>query len=239
MDMPGLQESRLEMLRIEDFARAHTFTFNQSFNSLGMELGSANLRTKHVLVELEERPGSDGNPATLYEVQNISIRPNPVAPSGDVIMDELFKGINHSYGEWERMARETPKVQGLLIVICELRNHVKVALCRSSADENHPADRRMSTGLGWSSQLGLLPYPSLAIFDHDSHLLTIKELTGKGIVFRLIKDVRKPGILEKKGENWVWKELTFPQLRADYGVTSLTAEMLQPELRILLSQRRS
>ncbi len=94
----------------------------------------------------------------------------------------------------------------------------------------------MSTGLGWSSQLGLLPYPSSAIFGRNSYLSTIKELTGKGIVFRVIKDVRKPGILEKKGENWVWKELTFPQLRADYGVTFLTAEMLQPELRILLSQ---
>ncbi|KJA16174.1 hypothetical protein HYPSUDRAFT_47598 [Hypholoma sublateritium FD-334 SS-4] len=217
MDMPGLRESRLEMLRIEDFARAHTFTFNQSFNSLGTELRRADLRTKHLLVELEERPGNDGNPATLYEVQNISIRPNPVAPSGDIIMDELFKGINHSYGEWERMARETPKVQGLLIVIY----------------------RRLSTGLGWSSQLGLLPYPSPTLFGRDSYLSTIKELTGKGIVFRLIKDVRKPGVLEKKGENWVWKELTFPQLRVEYGVNSLTAIMLQPELSILLSQMRS
>ncbi len=99
IDMPGIQESRLEMLRIEDFARAHTFTFNESLNSLGMELPRPDLRTKHVLVELEERPGNDGNPATLYEVQNISIRSNPVAPSSDVIMDELFKGINHSYGE--------------------------------------------------------------------------------------------------------------------------------------------
>lgn len=110
MDMPGLQESRLEMLRIEDFARAHTFTFNQSFNSLGMELGSANLRTKHVLVELEERPGSDGNPATLYEVQNISIRPNPVAPSGDVIMDELSRAsitATESGREWPERPRKS------------------------------------------------------------------------------------------------------------------------------------
>ena len=128
IDMPGIQESRLEMLRIEDFARAHTFTFNESLNSLGMELPRADLRTKHVLVELEERPGNDGNPAKLYEVQDVSVRPNPVAPSGDVIMDELFKGINHSYGEWERMAKETPNVQGLLIIVCELQNRVKVVI---------------------------------------------------------------------------------------------------------------
>ena len=48
----------------------------------------------------------------------------------------------------------------------------------------------MSTGLGWSSQLGLLPYPSSAIFGRNSYLSTIKELTRKGIVFRVIKDVQ-------------------------------------------------
>lgn len=125
--MPRIQQGRMQMLRIEDFARAHTFTFDGAIHALVAQSGPIDFRTNHVVVELTEREDHDGNPATTYEVQNMAVRENPVAPSGDSIMDELFKGVNYCYSEWERMAKENPGVTDLLIVVCELR--CSVALC--------------------------------------------------------------------------------------------------------------
>lgn len=88
--------------------------------------------------------------------------------------------------------------------------------------------------------MGLCPSsPSPIIFAPNVYLSTTKEFTGKGIVFRLIGAVRKPGVLEKRGVNWVWRELSFKQLRTEYGVTTLTPEMLQPRLMAWLLQQQS
>lgn len=86
----------------------------------------------------------------------------------------------------------------------------------------------------WPLPLGVAkPYPVPKLFDRDHYLSTAKAFTGKGIVFRLIKDVRKQGVLEKSGENWVWKEKTPQALKDDYGV-DIAGAFIDP-LQLLLS----
>lgn len=71
------------------------------------------------------------------------------------------------------------------------------------------------------------------LFAPDTFLATAKRLTSKGVVFRVVKDVRKPGVLNKKEDKWVWKEKTFSELNWDYGITGLTPIMLHPEIHML------
>lgn len=123
----AVRDCQERALVVEDFARAHTFTFQSALQSLVFFAPPFDFRQKYALVELKERAAHDGNPATKYEVVNITLRDNPTASSTDIIMRETFvQGISPTYDHWVKMYSGNPHVWGLLIVMCT--SDVQIAL---------------------------------------------------------------------------------------------------------------
>jgi hypothetical protein len=115
----AVRDSQERALLVEDFARAHTFTFQSALQALVAFAPPFDFRKKYALVELRERAAHDGNPATRYEVVDITLRENPPASSSDLIMREAFvQCILPTYDHWEKMYGGNPHVWGLLIVMC-------------------------------------------------------------------------------------------------------------------------
>lgn len=142
-----LQEGQKERMLIEDFARAHTFTFIEAFNALLVE-GPVDLRKKHVLVELTRRPGEthNGNPATLYEVQNISMQDNPDGPCGDVILEETIKCVLYGYDDMLKSLEGNPAASGLLVILCTWGSFLWSMHRRHGLDADPPTLNRSHTG---------------------------------------------------------------------------------------------
>ncbi|KAF9479973.1 hypothetical protein BDN70DRAFT_932090 [Pholiota conissans] len=213
MDMtslpPHIRNFQQHMLTVEDFVRAHTFTFQSALQEIATLAAPFDFRRKYVLVTMKERESGmhDGNPATRYEVLDMELRDNPVRyESGDTIMEEAFvQCVEPSYDDWEKMTTGNPLVWGQLVVMYRVGDNLPFPLPLALSK----------------------PYPAPKLFDRDHYMSTVKEFTGKGIVFRLIKNVRKQGVMEKSGENWVFREKTQQELRECSGV-DVTGAFIDP-----------
>ncbi|KAF8183430.1 hypothetical protein BJ912DRAFT_1144873 [Pholiota molesta] len=193
----ALRNSKERAAIVEEFARVHTYTFECALESIMAFAPPFDFRKKYVLVELKECADHDGNPATLYEVVDMTFRDNPPPDSTDEIMREAFlQGINPRYDGFVEYHNGNPNFWGVLVVM------YRVGML---------SPRPMPLAVG-------RPFPPPKLFERDNYKSTVKEFIGKGIVFRKVNGIRTQGILEKSGENWVWREKTPRELKNDYGV---------------------
>ena len=132
--------------------------------------------------------------------------------------------VNPSLDDWEKMTSWNPLVWGQLVVMCTSllpdQNVYSLIFYRiiDRVGENLPFPLPLALSK---------PYPAPKLFDRDHFMSTVKEFTGKGIVFLLIKNVRKQGVMERSGENWVFREKTQQELRERYGV-DVTGAFIDP-----------
>lgn len=212
----ALRDAKERAAIVEEFARVHTFTFESALQSIITFAPPFDFRKKYVLVELKERANHDGNPATLYEVVDMTFRDNTPADSTDEIMREAFlQGINPRYDGWVEFYDGNPDIWGVLVVMCTFQ----VPSLRILHLTSHGFSDRVGMMSPRPMPLGVArPFPPSKLFDRDNYKSTVKEFTGKGIVFRKINGIRTQGVLEKSGENWVWREKTPRELKNDYGV---------------------
>jgi hypothetical protein len=212
----ALRNSKERAAIVEEFARVHTFTFENALESIIAFAPPFDFRKKYVLVELKERAEHDGNPATLYEVVDMTFRDNTPPDSTDEIMREAFlQGINPRYDGFVEYHNGNPNFWGVLVVMCTFQAPSLRILCLTSHESldrvGMLSPRPMPLAVG-------RPFPPPKLFERDNYKSTVKEFIGKGIVFRKVNGIRTQGILEKSGENWVWREKTPRELKNDYGV---------------------
>jgi hypothetical protein len=205
--------TRLRKL-VEDFHRAHTHIIEEAM-ACAIETAPSPIQffKQHMQISLAYRSDRDDNPSTSFQIKSASLKDNSEAGMLSMHLNTVFLPMVEQTHREDHVGQKG--YMGTIVICCE---HL-----------SPPCKHLFLTQL-WLDLVDTMPTFLTAKTIYDSHVpswpsdrrrewfFSLAYFVERGLIFRECDPYHhrrcKPGVMEKQGSKWVWKEKSLEELKA-------------------------